>query len=188
MRCAMDGRGFGCNPNESLFHGGSGEIRTHGWVTPSLVFKTSALNRSATLPGSWDCRWATCPSPGIPFARRHRASTLRAPPMTTRTTRIQALREALVLVIVLVAAVSAFVFVQHRPAGPDELKISIETLRSQVAELTLMNEQAGGAVPPRFLSAHATQLARAVGNVRDELQQMNPRPDLQSVREEGLAH
>ena len=30
--------------------GGSGEIRTHGRVSPSLVFKTSALNHSATLP------------------------------------------------------------------------------------------------------------------------------------------
>lgn len=34
---------------ETVF-GGSGEIRTHGRVAPSLVFKTSALNRSATLP------------------------------------------------------------------------------------------------------------------------------------------
>ena len=33
-----------------LLIGGSGEIRTHGRVAPSLVFKTSALNRSATLP------------------------------------------------------------------------------------------------------------------------------------------
>ena len=32
--------------------GGGGEIRTHGRVAPSLVFKTSALNRSATPPGS----------------------------------------------------------------------------------------------------------------------------------------
>jgi hypothetical protein len=30
--------------------GGSGEIRTHGWLAPSPVFKTGALNRSATLP------------------------------------------------------------------------------------------------------------------------------------------
>lgn len=30
--------------------GGSGEIRTHGWVTPSLVFKTSPFNHSGTLP------------------------------------------------------------------------------------------------------------------------------------------
>lgn len=30
--------------------GGSGEIRTHGWVAPSLVFKTSPFNHSGTLP------------------------------------------------------------------------------------------------------------------------------------------
>ncbi len=34
----------------SLIFGGSGEIRTHGGLTPSSVFKTGALNRSATLP------------------------------------------------------------------------------------------------------------------------------------------
>jgi hypothetical protein len=30
--------------------GGSGEIRTHEGLSSSLVFKTSAFNRSATLP------------------------------------------------------------------------------------------------------------------------------------------
>ena len=30
--------------------GGRGEIRTHGGDEPSTVFKTAALNRSATLP------------------------------------------------------------------------------------------------------------------------------------------
>ncbi|MFM2108319.1 MAG: hypothetical protein RLZZ513_1387, partial [Pseudomonadota bacterium] len=30
--------------------GGSGEIRTHGGRKPSPVFKTGALNHSATLP------------------------------------------------------------------------------------------------------------------------------------------
>jgi hypothetical protein len=30
--------------------GGGGEIRTHGRITPSPVFKTGALNRSATPP------------------------------------------------------------------------------------------------------------------------------------------
>ena len=30
--------------------GGDGEIRTHGRVAPSAVFKTAALNRSATSP------------------------------------------------------------------------------------------------------------------------------------------
>ena len=31
--------------------GGGGEIRTLGGLSPSLVFKTSAFNRSATLRG-----------------------------------------------------------------------------------------------------------------------------------------
>jgi hypothetical protein len=30
--------------------GGGGEIRTHGKIAPSPVFKTGALNRSATPP------------------------------------------------------------------------------------------------------------------------------------------
>lgn len=30
--------------------GGGGEIRTHGRVTPTAVFKTAALNHSATPP------------------------------------------------------------------------------------------------------------------------------------------
>jgi hypothetical protein len=33
-----------------LIPGGSGEIRTHGGLTSSAVFKTAAFNRSATLP------------------------------------------------------------------------------------------------------------------------------------------
>jgi hypothetical protein len=32
-------------------YGGEGGIRTHGRVTPSLVFKTRALNHSTTSPG-----------------------------------------------------------------------------------------------------------------------------------------
>lgn len=31
--------------------GGRGGIRTHGGVAPTAVFKTAALNHSATLPG-----------------------------------------------------------------------------------------------------------------------------------------
>lgn len=35
---------------ESREFGGEGGIRTHGWFDPSPVFKTGALNRSATSP------------------------------------------------------------------------------------------------------------------------------------------
>ncbi len=38
-------KGFGLRIN-----GGRGEIRTHGGREPTSVFKTGALNRSATLP------------------------------------------------------------------------------------------------------------------------------------------
>jgi hypothetical protein len=34
----------------ALESGGKGEIRTHGQLSPSAVFKTAALNRSATFP------------------------------------------------------------------------------------------------------------------------------------------
>ena len=36
--------------DRARWNGGDGEIRTHGRVSPSLVFKTRALNRSATSP------------------------------------------------------------------------------------------------------------------------------------------
>ena len=32
-------------------NGGGGEIRTHGRVSPTTIFKTVAFNRSATPPG-----------------------------------------------------------------------------------------------------------------------------------------
>src|SRR5579875_2574459 len=34
-------------------HGGRGGIRTHGRLSPTAVFKTAALNHSATRP--WSC-------------------------------------------------------------------------------------------------------------------------------------
>lgn len=108
--------------------------------------------------------------------------------MTTRTSRTRALREAIVLAVVLAALGAAFVTVQQRPAGADELRIPIQTLRSQFDELTLMNEQAGDAQTPRFVMAHATQLAKAVDEARDELQSLDPQPGLRSVREEALVH
>ena len=36
--------------NGLKYIGGEGEIRTHGGLAPSTVFKTAALNRSATSP------------------------------------------------------------------------------------------------------------------------------------------
>ena len=38
-------------------NGGRGEIRTHGGLAPTTVFKTVALNRSATLPHNRINNW-----------------------------------------------------------------------------------------------------------------------------------
>jgi hypothetical protein len=38
-------------PGKLKKDGGGGEIRTHGRVTPTTIFKTVAFNRSATPPG-----------------------------------------------------------------------------------------------------------------------------------------
>ena len=37
---------------QSAVSGGKGGIRTHGELAPTAVFKTAALNHSATLPGA----------------------------------------------------------------------------------------------------------------------------------------
>src|SRR5437762_526100 len=42
-----DGRALRSSEGE---HGGRGEIRTHGELSPTPVFKTGAINHSATLP------------------------------------------------------------------------------------------------------------------------------------------
>src|SRR5258705_3456184 len=102
--------------------------------------------------------------------------------MIHHPTRLQAVREALVLAVVIAAVAAAVVFIRQRPADIDELTISIEALRSQVAELALMNDQAGDKLPPRFVTAQATQLANAVDKTRDELQQMHPKRELQPVQ------
>jgi hypothetical protein len=38
----------------TMGYGGRGEIRTHGGFNPTAVFKTAALNHSATLPSLWN--------------------------------------------------------------------------------------------------------------------------------------
>ena len=41
---------MGRNLTNSLRNGGEGGIRTHGRLSPTAVFKTAALNHSATSP------------------------------------------------------------------------------------------------------------------------------------------
>ncbi|HJV63644.1 MAG TPA: hypothetical protein VJ743_22030 [Albitalea sp.] len=96
-----------------------------------------------------------------------------------------ALRQALVLAVVLASAVAAGVIVERRPAGNDELKISVGELRSQAAELELLLAQDDSALPPRFVRAQATQLARAVDQSRQGLQDLRLQPALQPRRDQA---
>ncbi len=78
-----------------LLYGGSGEIRTHGGVTPTAVFKTAALNRSATLPDAANCigggrparRSAWRGSVSRPVATAARAGRRRRTPAAPRAAR-----------------------------------------------------------------------------------------------------
>ena len=103
--------------------------------------------------------------------------------------RSKAWRQAALLAGVLLAAAVFVLAQQRRPANRDELKIPIAALRSQAAVLALLLAQAGDPLPPRFVRAQATQLAKAVGRSRDELHQLHPQPALEPMqaRAEPLA-
>jgi hypothetical protein len=56
----------------------------------------------------------------------------------TTTMRLQALREALVIAVVLATAMAYGLILQHPPLlAPDHVKVEIATLEAQVAELSL---------------------------------------------------
>jgi hypothetical protein len=106
--------------------------------------------------------------------------------MTRHRRRTQALREAAVMALAIVAGVVVIVAARQRPAGAERLKIPIGTLRSTVAELALVDQHAGGALPPRFVRAHTGQLAQRIDEARDALSRMEPRPELRAQREAVL--
>lgn len=106
--------------------------------------------------------------------------------MSTPLQRHRALREAVVLIVLLAAVVAAMVWVSQRPAGPDELLISVSALRSQAAELEqVFADSADASVNPRFVRGHALQLAKAVDASREELDAMTPQPALRPLQDEA---
>jgi len=106
--------------------------------------------------------------------------------MTPPFQRKNAVREALVVLVVIVSVVAAVLIAQARPAGHDELKISVETLRSQAAELEVLLAQAEGGLPSGFARAHAGQLGKAAEKARDELEALKLKPGLESLRSQAL--
>lgn len=108
--------------------------------------------------------------------------------MITRSMRQQARREAVVLLVIAAAVLAAVLAVRQRPDGPDEVKIAIEALRSQFAEFALLDAQAGDALPPRFVRAQAAQLRKAVEATREQLDGLQPAPELHGMRHEAQVH
>jgi hypothetical protein len=99
--------------------------------------------------------------------------------------RRQARRQALALGIALAVLGALVAAWQQRPDDRDELKIPISALRSQAAESALLLAQAGDPLPPRFVRAQATQLARAVGSSREELLGLKLEPALEPRRRQA---
>jgi hypothetical protein len=105
--------------------------------------------------------------------------------MTTSARRRRAAHQAWALVLCAAVGVAAGAWIAHRPAGPDELRLTVAMLRSQAAELNELFAQADEEeVNPRFVRLHAQQLAQAVERERHALDQMTLDATLEPTRSE----
>jgi hypothetical protein len=89
-----------------------------------------------------------------------------------------------VAAIVVAAAVVAVV---RRPAVESEVAIPVGELRSQSAELRLLDGAVASGIVRRFAQAHAGQLAQSIDRSRDELASLRTLPRLDDVRGGALA-
>jgi hypothetical protein len=105
--------------------------------------------------------------------------------MTTSARRRRAAHQAGALLVCGAVGAAAGAWVAHLPAGPDELRITVATLRSQAAELHELFAQADEEeINPRFVRMHAQQLAQAVERERHALEQMTLDATLEPTRSE----
>jgi hypothetical protein len=86
------------------------------------------------------------------------------------------LQQGLGLLAAAVACTAAGVWWASQPDGPDDIRIAAATLRSQSAELKLVSQAADRKLPPRFVRAHAEQLAKSIDNTRDDVDNLQPPP------------
>ncbi len=94
----------------------------------------------------------------------------------------RARRQALGLLAAMGAAALCTVAFPSLPDGPVELKIAAGQLRSQAAELQWLADHADRELPPRFVRAHAHQLARSIEHSGAELASLRPAPPWQAVQ------
>jgi hypothetical protein len=103
--------------------------------------------------------------------------------MTAASLRRRAVWQALGLIALVAGLSGTAAWWRLQPDGPDGVKVPISLLRSQSAELQLLAAaQAGHRLPPRFVTAHASQLAGAVDKAREQLRQLRPLPALAGLQ------
>jgi hypothetical protein len=81
----------------------------------------------------------------------------------------KALAQAVMSTALIALALAAAWSWSRRPAGLDELRIATAKVRSQAAEVALVQHEAGRRLPRRFVQAHAEQLLKALDEEADSL-------------------
>ena len=91
-------------------------------------------------------------------------------------------------ITVLALAMTAFgIAGVQRPASVDELRIPIEELNSDAAELALLRaERSAGRVSDNFYDAHLRQLARSQADSYRDLTRLQVRPALMPLKMEAV--
>lgn len=92
----------------------------------------------------------------------------------------------LILIVGLLTGLAAWN--DRRPADATQLSLPISDLRSQSAELAnLRHEYTTGDIDDRFLRAHTLQLLKQHDDTRQELDDLDPWPELRGIKSAALA-
>lgn len=95
-------------------------------------------------------------------------------------------RQATVLTALVLVAAALAIGYAKRPAEESDLKIPVGELRSQSAELKMLDRDVAQGLSRRFVQAHAGQLAQAIDRSRDELASLKTTARLVDARATAL--
>jgi hypothetical protein len=97
-----------------------------------------------------------------------------------------AIRQATVLTAAVLVTAALAIAYARRPADRSDLKIPIGELRSQSAELGMLDRGLADGLGRRFVQAHAGQLGRTIERSRDELASEKTTARLADLKAIGL--
>jgi len=92
---------------------------------------------------------------------------------------------ALLTALALVVGALAVAYARRAPDKSD-LKIPVAELRSQSAELRLLDRMVADGIARRFVQAHAAQLGNSIDRSREELESEKPSASLAAARADAL--